>query len=58
MEVDVSSMTTLVYEKLLAIVLVSDWNTRAWTFLEAFRARRNLHLLCKHDATVSLQQVI
>lgn len=58
MELDVSNMTTSVCETLLVTAVVSDWNTRAWTFFEAFRARRTIHLLCKNNAVVSLKQVI
>ena len=58
MEIDVSNMTTLVCETILIATIVSDWNTRAWTFFEAFRARRNIHLLCKNNSVVSLQRVI
>ena len=58
MELDVSILTTTVCETILVTVIVSDWNTRAWTFLEAFRARQTTHLLCKHNAVLSLQKVI
>lgn len=58
MEMDISNMTTAIYETLLITAIVSDWNTRAWTFFEAFRARRTIHLLCRNNAVVSLKQVI
>lgn len=58
MELDASSITSSVCETLLITAIVSDWNTRAWTFFEAFRARRTIHLLCKSNAVVSLKQVI
>lgn len=58
MKLDVSNMNTSVCETLLATTVVSDWNCRAWTFLEAFRARRTIHLLCQNNAVVSLKQVI
>ena len=58
MEVSVSNLSTEVCETLLVTAVASDWNTRAWTFFEAFRARRTLHLLCKNNAVVSLKQVI
>lgn len=58
MKLDVSNMTTSVCETLLVTIAVSDWNCRAWTFLEAFRARRTIHLLCRNNAVVSLKQVI
>ncbi len=34
-------------ESILAIVLVCDWNVRAWTLLEALRGRKNIQLLCR-----------
>ena len=58
MTLDVSNLTTSVCETLLVTITVSDWNCRAWTFLEAFRARRTIHLLCRNNAVVSLKQVI
>ena len=58
MKIDVSNLTILTCETLLVTAIVSDWNTRAWTFFEAFRARRTIHLLCKNNAIVPLRQVI
>ena len=58
MELDVLNMTTSIYEALLITTTASDWSYRAWTFFEAFRARRTLHLLCHKNAVVSLNQVI
>lgn len=58
MKLDVSNMTTSVCETLLVTIVVSDWNCRAWTLLEAFRARRTIHLLCQNNAVVALEQVI
>ena len=58
MQIDVSEMTTSVCETVLVTAIVSDWNTRAWTFFEAFRARRTIHLLCKNNVVVSLKQII
>lgn len=58
MGIDISNMTTAVCETLLVTAIVCDWNVRAWTFLEAFRARRTIHLLCKNNAVVHLKQVI
>ena len=58
MQVDALDLTTSVCESLLVTALTSDWNTRAWTFFEAFRARRTIHLLCKNNSVVSLKQVI
>ena len=58
MEIDISNMTTAVCETLLVTAIVCDWNVRAWTFLEAFRARRTIHLLCKNNAVIPLSRVI
>ena len=58
MEIDISNLTTAVCETLLATAIVCDWNVRAWTFFEAFRARRTIHLLCRDNAVVPLKIVI
>ena len=58
MEIDISSMTTKVCETLLVTAVVCDWNVRAWTFFEAFRARRTIHLLCRNNDIVPLKKVI
>ena len=58
MDIDISNMTTEVCETLLVTAIVCDWNVRAWTFFEAFRARRTIHLLCRNNAVVPLKQVI
>ena len=58
MDIDISNMTTAVCETLLVTAIVCDWNVRAWTFFEAFRARRTIHLLCRNNAVVPLRKVI
>lgn len=58
MKLHVSKMITSLCETLLVTTVVSDWNCRAWTCLEAFRARKTIHLLCQNNAVVSLEQVI
>ena len=58
MELDPSDLTNSICETILITTIISDWNTRAWTFFEAFRARRNIHLLCKNNTVVSLKEVI
>ena len=58
MQIRISNMTIITCEKLLVTAIASDWNVRAWTFFEAFRARGTLHLLCKNNAVVPLRQVI
>lgn len=55
-DIDISSPTLLLRETILAILLVSDWNVRAWTLLEAMRGRRNIYILCKHNDVVSLRE--
>lgn len=57
MAIDASHITTEVCELILATVVVCDWNIRAWTFLEAFRGRSNVHILCKNNV-VSLKETI
>lgn len=57
-ELNISNMTTAICETLLVTAIVCDWNVRAWTFFEAFRARRTIHLLCKNNAVVPLKRVI
>lgn len=58
MKIDAQSLTLQLRESILVIVLVCDWNIRAWKFLEAFRARHAIHLLCKENAIVSLKEII
>lgn len=45
-------------ELILVTVMTCDWNTRAWTFLEAFRARQSIYLLCKNNRTISLKETV
>jgi hypothetical protein len=66
MEIDVSvlfggietSSAMRLRESLLATLLVCDWNLRAWTFLEAMRGRRNIQILCKGNAVISLKDLL
>jgi hypothetical protein len=58
MAVDTANLTIEVEETLLSVLLVSDWNVRAWTLLEAMRGKSNLHLLCKDDRTVPLRALV
>lgn len=58
MAIDASHVTTEVRELILATVLVCDWNLRAWTFLEAFRGRSNVHILCKNNVVLSLKETV
>ena len=52
--IDLSSPPIETLETLLSILLVCDWNVRAWTMLEAIRGRRNVHLLCKNGKVMSM----
>lgn len=56
MGIDVTEMTTDVRERLFVTLIVSDWNLRSWTLLEAFRGRDAIYLLCKDNAVVSLKE--
>ena len=56
MNIDISNLTVDLRESILAAVLVSDWNLRAWTLLEAMRGRAHIHLLCKDDRTLNYQE--
>ena len=47
-----------VREMILVTAMICDWNLRAWTFLEAFRGRRNIYVLCKDNRTVSLRNTV
>jgi hypothetical protein len=47
-----------VSESLLVLLLVCDWNVRAWTLLEAMKGRENIYLLCKNNATISLREAL
>ena len=58
MAVDITDLTVRTCELILILLIVCDWNTRAWTFLESFRGRSKIFLLCKNNATVSLQAVV
>lgn len=66
MDIDISSImqegttasTIEIQESILATLLVCDWNVRAWTLLEAFRGRKNIYILCKHNAVISLKQIL
>lgn len=58
MQVDVSNVTLPLLEALLVGILLCDWNVRAWTLLEAVKGRAKLHLLCKNNRTVDLQELL
>ena len=58
MAIDASNLTIEVSELILTTILVCDWNLRAWTFLEAFRGRSNVRVLCKNNVVLSLKEVV
>lgn len=58
MEIDIEHITLRLRESILAIILVCDWNIRAWTFLEAFKGRHAIYLLCKNNRILSLKETI
>lgn len=58
MEVDVAALTIELRESVLSILLVCDWNVRAWTLLEAMRGRNNIHLLCKGNQVICFKELL
>ncbi|KAI1773789.1 hypothetical protein F4818DRAFT_452781 [Hypoxylon cercidicola] len=58
MTVDVRGLSVQQCEILISILLLSDWNIRAWTLLEVVRGNRAVHLLCKNNVTVPLKSVL
>jgi hypothetical protein len=45
-------------ETILSVLLVCDWNVRAWTMLEATRGSGSVYLLCKDDRVISLNELL
>lgn len=45
-------------ETLLSILLVCDWNVRAWTMLEAMRSSQSLYILCSGDRIIRLHDIL
>ena len=60
LDIDISGdkLTVPIMESILATILVSDWNVRAWTFLEAMKGRSKIRLLCAHEQTVSFPGIL
>jgi len=56
--IDDSVNKVKIYETIITVLLVCDWNLRAWTFLESMRGRGRIHVLCNNEKTVSLQDVL
>lgn len=58
MKVDISALTMEIRETILAVLLVGDWNVRAWTLLEAMRGRNNIHLLCERNQVICFKDLL
>ena len=59
MEIDITGdISVELRESILVTTLTCDWNIRAWTFLEAFRARQSIYLLCKDNKILSLKDTV
>ena len=58
MNIDISNITLEVCEAIFAVLLVCDWNMRAWTLLEAMRGRSALYLLCRDERLISISEVL
>ncbi|KUI55380.1 hypothetical protein VP1G_02849 [Cytospora mali] len=58
MEVDVTEPSVEQLEVLVTILLLSDWNVRAWTMLEVIRGSKAVHLLCRDNRVMSLRDVL
>lgn len=57
MDIDASDLSMDVCELIIATMIVCDWNLRAWTFLEAFRGRGSIYILCKRNVIVPLIEI-
>ena len=58
MDIDAINVSIEVHETILITAMVCDWNLRAWTFLEAFRGRNNVQILCKGNVVMSLKESV
>ena len=59
MEIElVGDISVELRESILVTTMICDWNIRAWTFLEAFRGRESVYLLCKHNKVLSLKDTV
>jgi hypothetical protein len=52
--IDISTPDIETLETLLSVLLVCDWNVRAWTMLEAVRGSSNVNILCSNSQLISL----
>ena len=55
---DASDVTVKCCEQILAMMLICDWNVRAWTFLESFKGRNNIFVLCKDNLIISVTRYV
>ena len=58
MDIDIENLTIDLQESILATLLVCDWNVRAWTLLEAMRARHNVHLLFRNNKVLPAKTLL
>lgn len=58
MKIDISEYTIQKKEMILVTILVSDWNVRAWTYLESMRGRNHLYLLCRYNACINFLDLV
>ncbi|KAK7932486.1 hypothetical protein PG985_003198 [Apiospora marii] len=58
MKIDVTHLTMDIKESLVAAVILSDWNARAWTLLESMKGRQNIHFLCKDNKSVDFAKIM
>ncbi|CZR69338.1 uncharacterized protein PAC_19238 [Phialocephala subalpina] len=58
MSIEISEISLELQESILAVILLCDWNVRAWTLLEALRGRKNVQILCADDETMSLREML
>ncbi|ESU15118.1 hypothetical protein FGSG_13410 [Fusarium graminearum PH-1] len=60
MDIDIGSqsLSKEQCERLISVLLLSDWNIRAWTLLEGIRGNRAIHVLCKNNNPVPLKDFL
>ncbi|KAK8863271.1 hypothetical protein PGQ11_009506 [Apiospora arundinis] len=58
MEFDVINMDTRQCECFLTAVLFSEWNTRAWTMLEALKGKDHVSILGRDDGTIRFMELL
>lgn len=58
MTLNAAELTTELQESILVAVLLSDWNMRGWTLLEALRGRRQVGILCQNNQVLQFQEVL